>query len=284
MRQVPDTGCAMILGIHCPMLKGALGALEHARSLRCRAMQMLPYRRHQDPAEEDFTGFREARARSGVSRLLVHSRFVPALGSCDEARRERSVSHLARELELAARWGAEAYVLHAGAYSPGASPEQGLRLVAESIRRAQRRAEKTVPVWLENVPGGGRRLGGRLEELRDLLAELPGSALVFDTAHAWAAGYELSTTEGMLKTLAKLHRLFGAQNVRAFHVNDTRAKLGSHLESHANWGEGFLGREGLSALLSREEYAEAVGIVEPPRPWLGGEASLAFARQCAPGG
>lgn len=270
----------MDLGVHCPMVKGALGALEHARSLGCQAMQMLPYRRHEDPADQDFSAFRERREASGPRRLLVHSRFVPSLGSSDAARRERSIGHLARELELAARWGAEAFVLHAGAYSQDLTPEQGLELVASSIQRAARRAEKSVPIWLENVPGGGRRIGGRLEELRDLLAALPGSAAVLDTAHAWAQGYELSTAEGMLKFLAQVHRLLGAENVRAFHLNDTRAKLGSHRESHAHWGEGYLGAEGLRVLLAREEYAAAAGVVESPRPWLGDEKSLAFVRGC----
>ncbi len=271
----------MILGVHCPMTKGALGALRHAQSLGCGAMQMLPYRRHEEPEDQDFAAFREARERDGPARLIVHSRFVPALGSSDEARRERSVFHLARELELAERWGAEAYVLHAGAYSPDVPREKGMALVVDSILRAQRRAERRVPVWLENVPGGGRRLGGTLEELAELAAALPGCGFVLDTAHAWAQGYELSTAEGMLKLLARAHRLLDARNIRAFHLNDTRAKLGSHLESHAHWGEGYLGREGLRALLEREEYADALGIIEPPRPWLGDAESLAYVKAAA---
>lgn len=273
----------MLLGLHTPGAKGFDAALERAIGFGCEAMQMLPYRRHQDPEDEDYSGFKAKRAASPVKRLLIHSRFVPSLASSDERRRNRSIELLALELDLAARWGADGYVLHAGAYSPDLSREDGVKLAARSIAAAAQKASANVPIYVENVPGGGRRMGGTLEELAALLEALELSRVraraCFDTAHAWAAGYELATAEGMLKLLAKAHRLLG-DRLSAFHVNDTRAKLGSNLESHANWGEGFLGREGLTVLLERPEFEHAVGIVEPPRPWLHDGESLAFVRAC----
>lgn len=107
-------------------------------------------------------------------------------------------------------------------------------------------------------------MGGTLEELARLLEACPGTGACLDTAHAWAAGYDLASAEGMLKFLARAHRLIGADVVKAFHINDTRALLGTHRENHAYWGDGFLGREGLKVLLERSDYAHAVGIIEPP--------------------
>ncbi|MBI3552617.1 MAG: deoxyribonuclease IV [Elusimicrobia bacterium] len=254
----------MILGIHCSVYQGLDRALQTAVSLGAEAMQMLPYRRHHPPSPAECSAFRAALSKTKIQRLLIHSRFVPNLASKDEAIRKRSIAHLIQELRLAAQLGGHGYVLHAAAYSVGSSFEEGLKLFSESIKIAGREAEGSPQIVLENVPGGGRRMGGALEELAKLVDACPGSGACLDTAHAWAAGYDLASAEGMLKFLARAHRLIGAERVKAFHLNDTRALLGSHRENHEHWGKGFLGKEGLKTLLERPDYAHAVGIHEPP--------------------
>lgn len=244
-----DLTLGVILGLHCPVYRGLEAALARAADLGCEAMQMLPYRRHDPPTTEECAAFDKARRASSVKRLFIHSRFVPSLASSDSARRMRSMGHLASELRLAAALGGEAYVLHGGAYSVGSSFDEGLRFFKESVTRATAEAGVKVPIYLENVPGGGRRMGGTLEELAKLVEACPGASACLDTAHAWAAGYPLSTAEGMLKFLSLAHRLLGADTVKLFHLNDTRALLGSNRENHAHWGKGFLGTESLKTLL-----------------------------------
>lgn len=265
----------MILGLHCPVRHGYDAALAVAERAGCRAMQMLPYRRHHDPSGDELARFRKKREALEI-RLVAHSRFVPSLASSDEVRRARSVELLRRELALATGLGAEAYVLHAGAFSPEGTAADGIKLCAASIAAAA----PAMPVLIENVPGGGRRLGGTLEELRVLIEGARAAGVdahaCLDTAHAWAAGYDLSSAEAALKFLARVHRVLGADNVRAFHLNDSRALLGSHVENHASWGEGFLREEPLRALLEREEYAETLAIAEPPP---GGEDAALAALQ-----
>jgi deoxyribonuclease-4 len=272
----------VILGIHASVARGFGRALEEAVALGCPALQILPYRRHHAPTQADLSEFRAARARSGVRALLVHSRFVPSLASSDEARRARSAAHLAEELRLCAGLGGEAYVLHAGAYSPGADAEAGIRNFAESVRRAAAASAFSGTLLLENVPGGGRRMGGTLEDLarlRDAVAgSVPNVGFCLDTAHAWAAGYDLSAAEAALKFVARAHRLLGADAVRAFHLNDSRALLGSHREHHEHWGKGRLGVEGLKVLLEREEFAEIPGILETPKEPGADAANLALLR------
>lgn len=241
-------------------------ALDHARSLGIKAMQMLPYRRHHQPTEGELSAFAADLKTSGI-RLLVHSRFVPSLASSDEARRQKSVRYLAEELRLARLLGGEGYVLHAGAFSEGSTLEEGIRLFGASVRQAASEPGGVLPIIiLENVPGGARRMGGSLEELARLGAELGRLPLGFclDTAHAWAAGYDLSTAEGMLRFLSKTHRVLGSERVLAFHLNDSRALLGSHREHHEHWGQGYMRSEGLRVLLDRPEYDDTPGILETP--------------------
>ena len=268
----------MILGVHAPLLGGFTGALRHAESLGCEAMQVFPYRRHEEPSVGELADFRRARESGSVRRLLAHSRFAPCLASSDEGMRRRSIELLERELRLAAALGAEAFVLHAGAYSPGASREEGLALAADAAGEALDRSGAGLAVLFENVPGGGRRLGATLEDLARLLEPLRRAGrdcgACVDTAHAWAAGIDLSSAEGMLRFLSRLHRVVGADSVRAFHLNDTRALLGSQRESHVPWGDGYLGLEGMRVLLARPEYADRPGIIELP---LGGDRNAARA-------
>lgn len=275
----------MILGVHASVRRGLTVSLDEARALNCDALQILPYPRGHAPEAEELAAFRAARAALGLRLLLVHSRFVPSLASADEARRQRSISHLARELSLCAGLGGDAYVLHAGAYSPDASPEDGVRLFADSVRRGALSAGFAGVLLLENVPGGGRRLGGTLEELARLRDALgpggPPTGFCLDTAHAWAAGYDLSSAEGALRFVARAHRLLGADAVRAFHLNDSRALLGSHREHHWHWGRGRLGLEGLKVLLQREEFFEVPGILETPKEPDADEANLALVRGLA---
>ncbi len=258
----------MILGLHCDVRRGYEAALRCAEELGCEAMQILTYRRHHEPDEAEFAAFREAFEKSSVERLVLHVRYLPALASENQERYRRSIELLVRELLFARALGGDCLVLHIGAYSPGSSVERGMALFSEGVREALDRAAIEVPLVVENVPGGGRRLGGSLEELSDLKGrfERLGVAAQFclDTAHAWAYGYDLDSQDGMWRFLGRVHRLLGADSIRVFHLNDSRAPHGSNLENHRYWGEGFLGTEGMKALFTREEYRGAVGIHEAP--------------------
>ena len=275
----------MILGVHASVRRGYDAALEEAVALGCGSLQILPYRRHHDPSPEELSAVNAARSAAKL-QVLVHSRFVPSLASSDGACRSRSVEHLAKELSLASALGADAYVIHGGAYSVDSDLETGVRFFSESVIRAVEQSSCRIPLLLENVPGGGRRMGGALEDLARLhdalKPRLPGVGVCLDTAHAYAAGYDCSSAEGALRFVARAHRLLGFDAVRAFHLNDTRALLNSHREHHEHWGKGRLGSEGLKALLDRSEFAGVPGILETPKEGLAADrANLDFARGLA---
>ena len=290
LRQAQDQGrrildaARLILGIHCDVRKGPLAALRWARALGCPLMQMFSYRRHEEAASEEAARFKAAREAGDPIALVSHVRYLPFIASGDRPWRERSVELLAREIALAHALGARGLILHMGAYSPGSTLREGMRLFTDGVREAWERSEGRVPLWVENVPGGGRRMGGRLEELGETLSALSAHGVetgaCLDTAHAWAQGFDLSSREGMGSFLDRAHRILGARSVKAFHLNDSRALRGSFREDHRHWGEGFLGAEGLSALLERPEFRDALGILETP-PGKDAE-NLAFVKRLMP--
>lgn len=267
----------MRLGLHLSVRRGHREALARARDLGVEAFQILPYRRapgvdddfrweKPDPAQA--RELREALARGTAPRLAVHSRYVPFLASSDPESRRRSTELLTRELGFARDLGGGEFVLHLGAYSPGSDAAEGMRLFAEGVAEAYAAAPDAPRLVMENVPGGGRRMGGRLEDLAALRVELErrgvASSVCLDTAHAWAAGYDVAGAAGMDAFLDRAAALFGAPAVTLFHLNDTLAEPGSHREHHEHWGRGLLGDAGLKRLLSRPDYAHAAGILEMP--------------------
>ncbi|MEK7744815.1 MAG: deoxyribonuclease IV [Elusimicrobiota bacterium] len=271
----------MILGIHCDVRKGPIAALGWARGLGCSLMQMFSYRRHDEAALEGAEGFKSAREAGDPVQLISHVRYLPFIGSGDRAWREHSVDLLEREMVLARALGARGLILHMGAYSSGSTLREGMRLFINGVREAWERSKGGVPLWVENVPGGGRRMGGRLEELGEAVSSLRAhgvdSGACLDTAHAWAQGFDLSTPEGMESFLDRARGVLGSDGVKAFHLNDSRALLGSFREDHRHWGEGLLGSKGLSALLARAEFRDTPGILETP-PGKDAE-NLAFVRR-----
>lgn len=258
----------MFLGIHCSVRQGYLAALEEAKALGCDAMQLLPYRRHHEPSREELTLFRAARDRRAIARVLVHSRFVPSPAAADRIRRRRSVELLTRELVLADALGADAYVLHVGAYAPASDWEEGLASFCRSLEEARAESGVRMPLAIENVAGGGRRMGGTLEELARILDAArrvwPEAFACLDTAHAWAAGTDLSA-EGMEAFLEEVERRLGGASVAVWHLNDTLADRGSRVDSHWHLGEGRIGTAALGRLVAALAKTEATVIVETPR-------------------
>ncbi len=257
------------LGIHCDVRPGYCSALQHAESLGCEAMQILPYRRHHEPTEEEFKEFKTAFAKSTVERLVIHVRFLPFLASSDPAKHRRSIELLEREIRFASALGGEFLIVHMGAYSPGSSLAEGTEIFAQGIAEAWRRqAPGSLRLVIENVPGGGRRMGGALEELASLAERLETDRVqtdfCLDTAHGWAFGEGLDSREGMDRWLTRAQTLFGADRVSIFHLNDSQAVNASNREHHWHWGKGALGTEGIDALLRNESFANALGILEMP--------------------
>lgn len=251
----------MLLGIHADIRPGYKEALALAESLDCEALQIFSYRRHHEPQADELATFGRAFRESPVHRLLVHAHYLPCLAFRDASKREVSVRLLARELRLAQALGARALVVHVGTYSPEGGPEEGIELFCRSLREGWEASSQRVALLVENVPGGGRRLGGSLEDLRAVMEGSPATGVCLDTAHAYAFGYNLAKDMGGF--LEKAISLFGKDRIQAFHLNDTLSPLGSHMENHCHWGQGHLARA--MEVFPWRDWEGTPAILETPR-------------------
>jgi deoxyribonuclease-4 len=148
----------------------------------------------------------------------------------------------------------------------GASRRDALRRIAGSVRDILAQTDR-VMVLLENSAGAGGSLGAAFEDFGDIVDLLGGEPRVgvcLDTAHLFAAGWDLRQREGVDAMVDAFDRAAGWERVRVLHLNDSKESLGSHLDRHENIGEGYLGIDGFRAIVTHPLLRTLPGIIETP--------------------
>lgn len=220
-----------------------------------------------DPA--DVKRFRDARARHDLAPLAIHCNYLVNLATLDPVVRERSIASFRGELDRAAAIGAEYLVLHPGNFK-GQSIEQGIAgFVLGLAEAAHGFRGPGLTVLLENTVGSGSQIGRTFEELRmirDLAAgetDLP-LAYCLDTCHLLASGYDVAHAAGLKQTIADADRVLGLDLVKVIHANDSKGGLDSHLDRHANIGDGQIGEAGFRRILTHPALRTKPFILETP--------------------
>jgi len=219
----------------------------------------------------------ELRAKHDVGPVAVHASYLINLCSQTEAVRANSVAAFRGEVERAMALGAEFLVLHPGSWK-GLTREQGLTLAAESIERAVAGidfAGKNFKILIENTAGAEFSLGGKLEQVAELVECLKACvpvAVCLDTCHVHVSGYDIVTTDGYIETMKLVESTVGFDAVKVWHCNDAKAAMGSKLDRHEHIGEGMIGAEAFRRLLHDARFAHAAFIAETPVDAPGDEA------------
>ncbi len=172
----------------------------------------------------------------GLLPVVVHAKYLINLASPDPEHRERSARALAAELVAASCLSADLVVVHAGSHG-GDGEEKGVnRLIAGLSRARELAGEGAAEPVVENSVGAGTQLCTTFEAL-SRVAKKAGLRVCVDTAHAYVAGYDLSTSEGTREVATELEQVLG-ERIALLHLNDPRNGLGSHRDGHERIGEG----------------------------------------------
>jgi deoxyribonuclease-4 len=260
----------MRFGGHVSIAGGLERAIERAREITADCIQIFvaaPQRwlpaNHSDEAVARFI---QARDASGITPVLLHGPYLINLGSTDDSLRQRSIDAMVSQLEWADRLGAMGVVVHVGSTASGGR-DVGMDLAADGLRQILERARGQAPLLLETTAGGSTSIGGRFEDLGELIDRLDRSArlqVCLDTCHIFAAGYACQTTTGLDQTLAEFDRVIGLDRLTAVHLNDSRDAFGSHRDRHANIGEGTIGLDGFRVIVNHPKLSGLPGFLEVP--------------------
>jgi len=261
-----------LLGAHMSIAGGPARAIDRALSVGCTAMQIFVknnMRWFAPPlTEPELREFLDHPRRRDLRSVFGHTGYMINLGATDPEVHDKSLRALAEELQRADQLGLPFLVLHPGAHT-GAGEEAGLAKIVASLDRVL----ESVPavrtrVALETTAGQGSTLGRTFEELAWILNHAKHAdrlCVCADTAHLFAAGYDISTEPGARETFSKFDRLVGIERLAAIHCNDSKAALGSRVDRHEHIGKGKIGLAAFRYIMNEPRFAGIPKVLETPK-------------------
>ncbi len=237
------------LGVHCSVSGGLENAFGEANGLHIDVMQVFTRNQRQWNAkpisDEERIAFQDTWKSSQIKVAFSHCSYLINLAAESDETREKSIAALILEVERCTLLGLSFCILHPGA-AGSQTQETAIKKIADGLRQVlDKSSGSNVMILLENTAGQGSSVGGPFENLKQI-SDLTNSKRIgycFDTCHAFAAGFDIRTTKGCEETFAAFDSILGLENLKAFHLNDSKGDLGSHLDRHEHIGKGKLGLE-----------------------------------------
>jgi len=261
----------VLFGAHASTSGGIHTAVDRIEAIGGNAVQLFTqspraWRAGTHPPE-NIARFRERRVDAGIGAVVCHALYLINLASPDDALYERSLASLLSTIEVARAIEADGVVLHVGSHL-GAGFEVGVARAAPALAEALARLEGPTWLLLENSAGAGGTMGRSVEELAALVDRLgahPRLGLCLDSCHLWVSGVDVTDPAALGACLDDVEGRIGLDRLRALHVNDSQAALGSNRDRHANVGEGLMG-ESLGVFLADARLQDLPALLETPGP------------------
>src|SRR3954453_21992753 len=261
----------MLVGAHVSTAGGLDKAIERGTERGCESIQIF----NQSPRmwrptkydEGDFAAFHEAMANSPFEAVVIHAVYLINCATKDSELRSKSLASLTHALRIGDGIGAAGVVLHPGAQKGephGPSMKRAGSVIKEALAETDR-----CPLLLEQTAGHKGLLGRDFDETATLI-ELAGDGkrlgLCLDSCHLFVQGFDIRDAEHLAAVLDEADAKVGLERLRAVHVNDAAAPLGSCRDRHANIGKGEMGKKGLAAFLSEPRFEGLAATLETPGP------------------
>lgn len=217
--------------------------------------------------QEEVERYREALSRTDISPVFLHAPYLLNLASPEEELHARSIRYLREELQRAHILGAQFVIVHVGNRLKN-TEEDALERISRAIDSSCADVDNSVQLLLENTAGQGTEVGYKFVALWTILERVKDKGRLgfcLDVAHAFEAGYDLSTLKGLDRLLEEFDALVGLDKLRVIHLNDSRSKAGSRVDRHWHIGEGEIGLSGFRNIVNHAALMHLPGIMETPR-------------------
>jgi deoxyribonuclease-4 len=258
-------------GAHMSIAGGIRNAAIAARDAGCDTVQVFVKNQRQwaapplDPA--DVAAWLELIETAGLETPVAHATYLINLAAPDATLRARSRKALADELQRCDALRIPYLVVHPGSATDG-DADAGLTRVAEAIDRIYDAQDLRVRLLLESTAGQGQTLGRTIEELATIFDRADARAhlgICLDTCHLFAAGYDIRDAAVFAELCATIDRLLGIDQVRCWHLNDSKGACGGRLDRHAHIGQGAIGSAGFANVLGEPRFVGLPMILETPK-------------------
>jgi len=257
------------IGFHVSIIGRIDEAVDRAVEIGCNTFQLFTRNPRSWKAEElkpdEIRDFIEKVEKYDMQPIFAHMPYLVNLASPRPKIYMLSKMTLKTELERCRILKIPYLVTHLGSHL-GSGREKGLKRIIQAINEAYDSTNSEVMLLLENTAGMRNSIGSTFEEIKYIIDNLKHPDLVgvcFDTAHAYAAGYDLRTRRAVEETIHKLDRIIGFERLKLVHLNDSRGGLGSHIDRHEHIGLGNIGEDGFRAIL-KSRLSRLPLILETP--------------------
>ncbi len=254
------------------MAGGYYKAVEIASGCGCDCVQLFTKNNNQWRAKEitqaDVERFQSALKQLGIKHPISHDSYLINMASPDNVLWKKSVNALVVELQRAEQLGIPYVVAHPGAYTTS-SESRGLKAIIRALNEVHKQTRGIrAQCLLETTAGQGSNLGWRFEQLATVLDGVKDPdrvGICFDTCHVFAAGYPMETEKEYKATMRQLNKTIGVKQIRALHMNDSRAKFGSRVDRHAKIGAGQMGLAPFRHLMNDRRFRRVPMYLETPK-------------------
>jgi len=261
----------VLIGAHVSSSGGIHTAIDRAEAMGADSVQVFTQSprtwRPTNHPPENFERFKERRAEAGIEGVLCHALYLVNLASPKDDLYEKSVAAMCNTVDVGCAIEADGVVFHIGSHL-GAGMEVGLERVVEAMKKVLDRCSETTWLLMENSAGAGGTIGRSIDELALIFDRLDGHrrlGVCLDSCHLYVSGCDVTDEAALASMLDELDGSIGLDRLRALHVNDSKAPLGSNLDRHENVGEGLLGKK-LGVFLGEPRLQGLPAVLEVPGP------------------
>lgn len=232
-------------GIHIRLVNSLFDAPDKASRLEIKIFQsvlMLQSQQILDLSDKDIERFVAIR-KEKFDHLFVHGAYWSNITNVTG----RGFHSLLKEIELAEKLEFTHIVIHPGSFGTDMTRSHRVSYIAKSIDILLK-ATKKIIIVLENSPHKDKSFSSNIEEMGDVCKKISVRDRIkfcIDTAHAFVAGYDISTPEKVDVFVQLLSKSIGIENIGLLHCNDTKKNCGSFLDVHAVPGHGKIGMAAL---------------------------------------
>jgi deoxyribonuclease-4 len=262
----------MKFGAHMSISGGVWRALQRGAGIQCEIVQLFVKNNMQWSAKphsaNDLALYANELAAQKLAAIFGHTGYLINLGAPASENRDKSIQSLIQEIQMATALGLPFLVMHPGAHL-GTGEASGLTQIVAGLDEVFQ-ATRTSPVRiaLENTAGQGTCLGYEVWHMAEIYRRVRRPerlGLCLDTAHLFAAGYDIRLPKGWNAAIKKIDSLIGLEQVLAFHLNDSKTDLGSRVDRHAHIGQGKIGRDAFRHIVNDKRFCHLPGCLETPK-------------------
>jgi len=257
----------MRIGSHLSISKGLDKAARLAQDNGANLIQFFTRNPRGGAArkieKEEINRWIKIRSNLDMHPLIGHLPYTVDLASAQGRPLEFARMVVHNDLVRMGEIEAELVISHPGRHN--GDEKASLQRVAELLIEVLGEIDPEPVFCFETMALQGRELGS-VEQLGWLIKAInhPKVGVCLDSAHLFAAGWDLSSPEGCRLLVDTLDKQVGLDRVKCMHLNDSKAALGSYKDRHANIGNGYLGREGITAIVNDEFLGSLPLVLETP--------------------